>query len=451
MYGAVGVRLLDDSERPGQFVPDPGSLFADGGKNWGSFFVAGSVGGVTQFIARVQDNATFAASMASPPAGRWSFQLISYATAADALADTNRILIGHPWRETERPGDVRDYDVTAYVKASPLFTDVALRATGADAVIAGRLGAFVTDPSCRYRILVTNEVDVEYAWALQEATPGPFIIREPRPFGGKVRLRLVELEQGCGRRVIGQVWAEENAAVESAWPDLQDRISLHHRRHPVSAHQHRAGPQGRNLGGLFAPAGNRASRLGRREHQADLRRIHDAVRAAEILQRAGGGCRANAGRRLLRRLQRRLLSLRPGGRADRLPAARRARRGRGPGGRSARRPEPRRRFSIRQRPGRVVRARQRFHPHRRGGLGGLRVAAGRQARISRLVRRQDHRRCPEVPRLPVDLSKSARSAERWKGPLPRHRAGSRLCRSLVEHRAQYRRVVVLRPCRRPVR
>ena len=66
MYGAVGVRLLDDSERPGQFVPDPGSLFADGGKNWGSFFVAGSVGGVTQFIARVQDNATFAASMASP-------------------------------------------------------------------------------------------------------------------------------------------------------------------------------------------------------------------------------------------------------------------------------------------------------------------------------------------------------------------------------------------------
>ena len=117
MYGAVGVRLLDDSERPGQFVPDPGSLFADGGKNWGSFFVAGSVGGVTQFIARVQDNATFAASMVSPPAGRWSFQLISYATAADALADTNRILIGHPWRETERPGDVRDYDVTAYVKA----------------------------------------------------------------------------------------------------------------------------------------------------------------------------------------------------------------------------------------------------------------------------------------------------------------------------------------------
>jgi hypothetical protein len=221
MYGAVGVRLLDDSERPGQFVPDPGSLFADGGKNWGSFFVAGSVGGVTQFIARVQDNATFAASMVSPPAGRWSFQLISYATAADALADTNRILIGHPWRETERPGDVRDYDVTAYVKASPLFTDVALRATGADAVIAGRLGAFVTDPSCRYRILVTNEVDVEYAWALQEATPGPFIIREPRPFGGKVRLRLVELEQGCGRRVIGQVWAEENAAVESAWPDLR--------------------------------------------------------------------------------------------------------------------------------------------------------------------------------------------------------------------------------------
>src|SRR5713226_5873790 len=35
MYGSVGARLLEDSERPGQFVPDPGSLFADGGKNWG--------------------------------------------------------------------------------------------------------------------------------------------------------------------------------------------------------------------------------------------------------------------------------------------------------------------------------------------------------------------------------------------------------------------------------
>jgi hypothetical protein len=221
MYGPVGARLLEDSERPGQFVPDPGSLFAEGGKNWGSFFVAGSVGGATQFIARVQGNATFAASMVSPPAGRWSFQLISYATATDALADINRISVGQPWREAEHPGDVRDYDVTAYTQAAPLFTGVTLRATGADSVIASTLGAFAADPSCTYKVLVTNEADVEYAWALEDAAPGPFIIRKPLPFGGKIKLRLVELERGCARRVIGQVWAEENADVDSAWPDLR--------------------------------------------------------------------------------------------------------------------------------------------------------------------------------------------------------------------------------------
>ena len=79
MYGAVGVRLLDDSERPGQPLQRPRDRsWPTAGENWGSFFVAGSVGGVTQFIARVQDNATFAASMVSPPAGRWSFQLLAW-------------------------------------------------------------------------------------------------------------------------------------------------------------------------------------------------------------------------------------------------------------------------------------------------------------------------------------------------------------------------------------
>jgi hypothetical protein len=221
LYGPVGVRLIEDSERPAQFVADPGSLFADGGTNWGSFFVAGSVGGATQFVARVLANATFTASMVSPPAGRWSFQLLSYATAADALADTNRILIGHPWLETERPGDVRDYDITAYTAAAPLFMGVALRKAGENSVITGTLGAFTANPAYAYRILVTNEGDVEYAWALEEAVAGSFTIAKPRPFGGNIKLRLVELERGCARRVVGQVWAEENAAVASAWPDLR--------------------------------------------------------------------------------------------------------------------------------------------------------------------------------------------------------------------------------------
>ncbi len=96
-----------------------------------------------------------------------------------------------------------------------------MRAPGADSIITGTLGAFTADPSYAYKILVTNEGDVEYAWALEEAAAGPFTIRKPRPFGGKIKLRLVELEKGCARRVVGQVWAEENAAVEFAWPDLR--------------------------------------------------------------------------------------------------------------------------------------------------------------------------------------------------------------------------------------
>ena len=167
MYGTVGARLLEDSERPGQYVLDPGTLFADGGTNWGSFFVAGSVDGATQFIARVLANWTFEASMVSPPRGRWSFQLLSYATAADALADTNRRLVGRPWLESERPGDVRHYYAVDYEPDAPLFTDVVLRTNAGDSLITGTLAVFSADPSFTYRILVTSESDVEYAWALQ--------------------------------------------------------------------------------------------------------------------------------------------------------------------------------------------------------------------------------------------------------------------------------------------
>lgn len=221
LHGVVGVRLLEDSERPGHFVPDPGTLFADGGANWGSYFVVGNVGGVTQFVARVGANATFAASMSKPPPGSWSFQLVSYATATDAFADTNRILIGHPWLETERPGDVREHRAASYRPVAPVFTDVVLRSAGDDSVISGTLGGFVTKPGCSYSILVTSESDVEYAWAVEAAVPGAFVITKPRPFGGRIKLRLVEQEKACARAVVGQVWAEENAAVADAWPDLR--------------------------------------------------------------------------------------------------------------------------------------------------------------------------------------------------------------------------------------
>lgn|GEM_PF-2121673 len=221
LYGPVGVRLLDDEEHPGQFIPDPGTRFADGGKNWGSFFVAGSVNGMVQFVARVMGNATFDAFVVSPPRGSWSFQLISYANAADALADTNRNPIGHPWLESERPGDVRQYRTVGYVPRAPIFSNVTLRSVEGNSIIAGTLGAFDVNGSFAYKILVTTESDVEYAWALEDATAGPFTLSKPRAFDGRIKLRLVELENGCARRVVGQVWAEENAAVHSAWPDLR--------------------------------------------------------------------------------------------------------------------------------------------------------------------------------------------------------------------------------------
>lgn len=221
MDGPAGARTMEDPGQAGRFMPDPGTLFADGGRNWGSFFVAGSVGGATQFIAKVQANAAFTASIVSPPRGSWSFQLMTYPNAAAALLDIDRILIGHPWLESERPGDVRDYYATGYKAEAPLFTGVTFGSDGHGSFVAGTLGAFTVAPSRAYRILVTDEIDVEYSWALEEARSGPFRITGPKAFAGRIRLRLIELRKGCPCRVVGQAWAEENAAVDAVWPDLR--------------------------------------------------------------------------------------------------------------------------------------------------------------------------------------------------------------------------------------
>jgi len=197
-------------------------LGADGtGLRWATYVVVGSVSGERQFAAKVQPNGSFAASVVAPPPGQWSFQLVAYASPADAAADRNRVPVGHPWLEAERPGDVRDGYAVAYRPAAPLFTDVALDASPERAAVSGTLAAFAADAACAYALLVTSESDAEYAWAIEPAAPGAFRIERPRPFAGKVRLRLVELERSCARRVVGAVWAEENAAAgASAWPDL---------------------------------------------------------------------------------------------------------------------------------------------------------------------------------------------------------------------------------------
>jgi hypothetical protein len=221
LYGPAGVRLVEDRERGGELTPDRSTLFADHGRNWGSFFVVGSVASSTQFIARVLGNATFQASLVSPLNGSWSFQLITYATESDAKKDTDRILIGQPWLESERPGDVRLYYAVAYFPRAPIFTNVALSSAEGASAITGNIGTFAVSSSHTYKVLVTSESDVEYAWALEDAEIGPFSIAKPRAFGGKIKLRLIELDNGCACRVVGQVWAEENAVVQSSWPDLR--------------------------------------------------------------------------------------------------------------------------------------------------------------------------------------------------------------------------------------
>ncbi|WP_428672061.1 hypothetical protein [Reyranella sp.] len=219
MGGWAGIRSAKGAAIGGFPANDPGTVFADGGINWGSFFVVGSVDDVTQFIAPVSFTRAWSATVEVPPQGKWSFQLVTYANACDAAADSRRIPVGFPWREADRPGDVRDHDVLAYEERAPLFVGIALDSESR--TITGTLGNFTRDPSRSYRILVTSESEIEEAWALEPAEPGPFEICRPHPFGGRIRLRLVERVDGCPVRVVGQVWAEENAVLRSAYPDLR--------------------------------------------------------------------------------------------------------------------------------------------------------------------------------------------------------------------------------------
>jgi hypothetical protein len=213
--GWVGTRYT----APG--VPDPATRFADGGINWGSYFVVGSVAGATAFVARVAPNYSWAATVADAPPGDWEFQLVTYADAADAAADDNRIAVGNPWRQSERPGDVRDWYGQGYTAHPPQFSAVTVT-RGATNLVTGTLEDFASTPGRTYRVLATDETDVEYAWAwLADAAPGPFTIESPNAIGGKVKLRLLEQVAGCSVRQVGIVWAEENAADAAALPDLR--------------------------------------------------------------------------------------------------------------------------------------------------------------------------------------------------------------------------------------
>ena len=223
MDGWVGRRDIVNPSPPPPYITDPNSLYANGGTNWGRFFVVGSVGGKDQFIAPTAANATWFATVATAPPGSWSFQIVTYANAEDATADANRILVGYPWLERQRSGDVRKYYAASYTPGNSQFSGVTVGANGSGGVlVSGTLNAFTAEPGFTYQILATVETDVEYAWALQPVgAAGAFTIDKPYPMDGKLKLRLVEQQNGCTVRVVGKVWAEENAADASAVPDLR--------------------------------------------------------------------------------------------------------------------------------------------------------------------------------------------------------------------------------------
>ncbi len=220
MDGWIG-RRHEEPTAASRPVENPDTLYGDGGTNWGSYFVAGSVDGVTQFVTRVAGNRSWKAEVEKVAAGSWSFQLMTFANAAAAARDADRIVVGAPWRQADRPGDVRQYWTVSYADAPPQFTGVTLDNAGLS-VVRGTLEAFTAVQGRTYKILVTNEADDEYAWALVEAVAGAFTISREFAFGGRIKLRLVELLNGCAVRVVGQVWAEENAAAgASCFPDLR--------------------------------------------------------------------------------------------------------------------------------------------------------------------------------------------------------------------------------------
>ncbi len=54
----------------------------------------------------------------------------------------------------------------------------------------------------------------------------PFTISRAFPFGGRIKLRLVEMLEGCAVSVVGQVWTEEYARPATVASRPADRVPL---------------------------------------------------------------------------------------------------------------------------------------------------------------------------------------------------------------------------------
>ena len=222
MEGYAGIRYIAGD--PNQGV-DPASAYNENetALNWGTYYVVGACDGVTQFRARTAANRTWTAVIANPPAASgWSFQLVTYNTAADDAADANRHLIGNPWNQADRAGDIRAYWNHPYTPLRPLIINVTVIPGSS---FTGDLdpSGYTPTPGSHYRVILTEEVDAEYIQAMADVAGNHFTAPLSMTFAGRIKLRLIEVGDATHApiRHIGPAWDQDNAADPTAYPDMR--------------------------------------------------------------------------------------------------------------------------------------------------------------------------------------------------------------------------------------
>jgi len=224
MDGFAGIRYINND--PSQGV-DPSSAYNENetAQNWGTYYVVGTCGGVTQFRARIGPNRSWVAVVENPPSGAgWTFQVVTYNTAADDAADSNRRLIGNPWEQFNRSGDIRAYWNHPYTPAAPVFLNVSIE-LGATVTVSGDIDPTQYTPVAgnHYRVILTEEVDVEYIQMMMDVAGNHFAGSLEDTVTGKLKLRLIEVSDSTHAplRQVGPIWDQDNAADATAYPDMR--------------------------------------------------------------------------------------------------------------------------------------------------------------------------------------------------------------------------------------
>jgi hypothetical protein len=225
MEGFAGIRYINGD--PAQGI-DPATAYNENetAQNWGTFYVIGTCAGVTRFRARVAANRTWTALLPSAPAGAWRFELVTYNTAADDAADVNRRGIGNPWYETDHSGDIRAFWNHHYTPPpAPIIVNVASTPSDTRTLISGDIdrSQYTARPGFHYRVILTEEVDVEYVQIMFDVVGNHFQALTDLTFTGGLKLRLIEVSDTAHAPVgqIGPVWDQRNAGDPGAYPDMR--------------------------------------------------------------------------------------------------------------------------------------------------------------------------------------------------------------------------------------